>query len=45
MLPTSFWLGLMILNVVFVFALAGRSPDPALMAVLLVLLVLDRAAA
>ncbi len=38
-LPTSFWLGLFTLHVVFVVALAARRPDPVLMAVLVVLLV------
>ncbi|MGN6577429.1 MAG: hypothetical protein ACTHKG_17285, partial [Nocardioides sp.] len=38
-LPTSFWVGLVVLNLVFVVALSGRTPDPVLMAVLVGLLV------
>ena len=38
-LPTSFWLGLMTLHVVFVVALAARRLDPVLMAFLVALLV------
>lgn len=38
-LPTSFWVGLVTLHVVFVVALSARRPDPLLMGVLVVLLV------